>query len=167
MPPALLATWDFSEVGVRLGSELLGGGANSADVVEACVREVEMDGRISTIGYGGLPNESGVLQLDAGFMLGNGSNGAVMAIEGYRSAVGIARQVMEQSRHSLLVGEGARLFAKKMGHESMPNEDLLTDQVLERWQLHQSGIQQQEVSRYADHFGRLPFRNRDQLKDKF
>ena len=86
------------------------------DALEAGVNVVENDPKVLTVGYGGMPNEDGVVQLDAAIMDGRTHRaGAVGAIERIKNPISVARKVMERTEHVLLVGAGANAFAKKCG----------------------------------------------------
>ena len=105
-------------------AELIGTGARPIDAVIAGVNIVEEDPEDLTVGYGGLPNEAGVVELDASVMDGaTGGAGAVASLQGVKTPSKVARLVMERTDHVLLVGEGARRFATAHG---FPVEDLLT-----------------------------------------
>jgi len=91
----------------------------------------EADPNDITVGYGGLPNEEGVVQLDAACMDGPTHNaGAVAALEGIKHPAQVALLVMERTDHVLLVGKGAQRFALSYGFKK---EDLLTDKAREIW----------------------------------
>lgn len=110
---------------VRRTYEELQAGADPVDAAVAGVNLVELDPKDYTVGYGGLPNFDGVVQLDAAVMHGpSAKGGAVAALEGVKTPSRVARLVMQRTDHVLLVGEGARRFATMHG---FPNEDLLTD----------------------------------------
>ncbi len=92
---------------------------------------VELDPTDMSVGYGGLPNEDGVVQLDSSVMHGPTYNaGAVGALEHIKTASKIARLVMERSDHVMLVGEGALDFALAHGFKK---ENLLTEEARVRW----------------------------------
>ena len=103
--------------------------ARGGDTLEAVVRGVnivELDPRDMTVGYGGLPNELGVVQLDSSVMHGpTRGAGAVAALEGVKTPSLVAVAVMRFTDHILLVGEGARTFARQMGFNA--DEQLLTE----------------------------------------
>jgi N4-(beta-N-acetylglucosaminyl)-L-asparaginase len=104
--------------------EILQAGGDTLDAVVAGVNIVEEDPEDTSVGYGGLPNEEGVVELDASVMHGpSRRGGAVAAIRGIKTPSKIAKLVMEQTDHMMLVGGGATKFAKEMG---FPEEDLLT-----------------------------------------
>ena len=99
-------------------------------VVEGATR-VEDDPEELTVGYGGLPNEDGVVELDAAVMDGpTHRGGAVAAMQNVRHATRVARLVMEQTDRVLLAGEGALRFALANG---FTEENLLTDKSRRMW----------------------------------
>ena len=111
--------------------EILRGGADALDAVIAGVNLVEEDPNDITVGYGGLPNENGVVELDASVMHGpSGMAGAVAALQKIKYPSRVARLVMEQTDHVLLVGEGALAFARAQG---FPEENLLTEKARKIW----------------------------------
>lgn len=110
---------------------LLAGGADALDAVIAGVNLVEEDPDDITVGYGGLPNERGVVELDASVMHGpTGMAGAVAALQKIRYPSRVARLVMEQTDHVLMVGEGALEFARAQGFSE---ENLLTEKSRKIW----------------------------------
>lgn len=110
---------------------LMQGGGDTLDAAIAGVNLVEEDPNDNTVGYGGLPNEDGVVQLDASVMHGPSRRcGAVAAIEGIKTPSKIARLIMTETDHVLLVGEGAARFARVHGFEP---ENLLTDRSRQAW----------------------------------
>ena len=107
-------------------------GEDVLDALIAGVNIVELDPEESGVGYGGLPNAAGVVQLDSCCMHGPKKRaGGVAALEGVRTPSLVARAVMEQTDHHLLVGDGAREFARQMGFPI--EDDLNTDLSRERW----------------------------------
>lgn len=106
-------------------------GDDTLDAVVAGVTMVEDDPADNSVGYGGLPNEEGVVQLDAAVMHGPTHRaGAVAALEKIRHPSQVARLVMQHTDHVLLVGEGALRFAKAFGFEE---ENLLTESSRKIW----------------------------------
>ena len=120
-----------SHDGITAGFEILAAGGSALDAVEKATNMIEVDPGDRSVGYGGMPNEAGVVQLDASVMNGGTYNaGAVAALENIRNPSSVARQVMERTDHVMLVGRGALEFAKSMG---FPEEDLLTEGAREAW----------------------------------
>src|SRR6266536_1375987 len=106
-----------------------------ADVLDACiagVNIVELDPEDTSVGYGGLPNAEGVVQLDASVMHGpRKTGGAVACLEGVRTPSLVAKKVMEETDHVLLVGKDAQRFARNMGFAI--EEDLNTEKSRKLW----------------------------------
>jgi isoaspartyl peptidase/L-asparaginase-like protein (Ntn-hydrolase superfamily) len=126
-----IATWPFGETAVRAAAPLLERGASALDAVVAGAQAVEDDPKVNSVGYGGLPNSIGIVQLDASVMDGKTLNcGAVAGLEDVRHATALARRVMDKTAHVLLVGEGARTFAVQQG---FPLESLITPEALTEW----------------------------------
>ncbi len=116
-----------SEVGLPAAMEILARGGSALDAVEAAMWRCEDNLADHYVGTGGLPNAQGVVELDASFMIGSSrAFGAVGAVKGFPHPISIARAVLERlPQHSLLVGEGAELFAEEQGFE---RAELLTDE---------------------------------------
>jgi isoaspartyl peptidase/L-asparaginase-like protein (Ntn-hydrolase superfamily) len=122
--PTVIATWDYGLELVATAQKALAANKSLLDALEAGVNVVENDPKVLTVGYGGLPNEDGVVQLDAAIMDGRTHRaGSVAAIERIKNPISVARKVMERTDHVLLVGAGANAFAKKCG---FVEQELLT-----------------------------------------
>lgn len=116
---------------VTRAMELMRKGSDPLDAAIAGVNLVEDDPNDHTVGYGGLPNEDGVVELDAAVMHGPTANGgSVAALRNIRNPSKVAKLVMERTDHALLVGKGAIRFAKAHGFKE---EDLLTDEARQIW----------------------------------
>lgn len=127
-----------AQAGVRRaacrGWRLLLAGGSALDAVEAAVREMEDDPEFNA-GLGSVLNERGAVECDAAIMDGDRlAAGAVGAVSGVRHPVGLARRVMDDGRHVLLVGEGARVFAAAVGEPLCEPEALVTPARRARWQ---------------------------------
>jgi N4-(beta-N-acetylglucosaminyl)-L-asparaginase len=108
-----------------------GAGGILIEAVEKGINVTEDDPKVTSVGYGGLPNEEGVVELDAAIMNGTLHRaGAVCALHSIKNPISVARQVIEKTRHTTLAGEGAYQFALKIGFKPM---QLLTPQSLQRW----------------------------------
>jgi N4-(beta-N-acetylglucosaminyl)-L-asparaginase len=111
--------------------EIIKAGGDPLDAVIAGVNIVEDDPNDMSVGYGGLPNEDGVVELDASVMYGpTHTAGAVAALRNIKNPSKVARLVMDRTDHVLLVGEGALKFARAHGFKE---EELLTDKSREAW----------------------------------
>jgi N4-(beta-N-acetylglucosaminyl)-L-asparaginase len=108
---------------------------SGADVLDAIVAGValnELDPADASVGYGGLPNADGIVQLDASVMHGPKKRaGAVASLEGVRTPAAAAQMVAEQTDHHLIVGAGARDFARNMGFKI--EDDLNTERSRRLW----------------------------------
>ena len=102
--------------GIVHAVELLNRGALNLEVIEESIKLVELEGRVRTVGYGGLPNALGVMQLDASIMDGDTlESAAVGALEGIMHPISVVRELMKRLPHVMLVGAGARQFALECG----------------------------------------------------
>lgn len=118
--------------------EMLKNGSDALDAVIAGVNIVEEDPEDISVGYGGLPNENGDVELDACCMHGPTYNaGSVGALRGIKNPSKVARLVMERTDHVLLVGSGALKFAKAHGFKE---ENLLTERARKIWLNHKEKL---------------------------
>ena len=116
---------------VQRAYELLTGGADPLDAAVEAVKIQELDPADSSVGYGGLPNADGVVQLDASCMHGPTRRaGAVACLEGIKTPSEVAKLVLKYTDHILLVGEGAKRFALSYGFK---DENLLTEASRQAW----------------------------------
>jgi N4-(beta-N-acetylglucosaminyl)-L-asparaginase len=117
--------------GVALAGRLMSEGVDTLDAAIEGVKIEELDPDDMYVGYGGLPNEEGVVQLDASCMHGPTKRaGAVAALEGIKTPSLVAKYVLLYTEHMMLVGEGAKRFALSYGFK---DEDLMTDRSREAW----------------------------------
>lgn len=126
----VVSTWDFGVPANQAAWEVLAQGGSALDAVEAGARWAESELCNPTVGHCGNPDRDGVLSLDASIMDGDGRCGAVAALVDILHPVSVARKVMENSPHVLLVGEGAQQFAVQQGFE---RRHLLTPQAEAAW----------------------------------
>ena len=118
--------------------EVLASGGSPMDAVERGANIIEVDPEDTSVGYGGLPNAEGVVQLDASCMDGRTYNaGSVGALENIKTPSSVARLIMERTDHIMLVGRGALDFAKSYGFEE---EDLLTPKARRIWLRWRQGL---------------------------
>jgi N4-(beta-N-acetylglucosaminyl)-L-asparaginase len=117
---------------IETAFERMMGGADVLDALIAGVNIVELDPLDTSVGYGGLPNADGVVQLDACCMHGPSRRaGGVGAIEGVRTPSQVALKVMQETDHHLIVGKGAQDFARTMGFKI--EDDLNTETSRKAW----------------------------------
>ena len=111
--------------------ELVLQGSDTLDAAVEGVKIQELDPKDDSVGYGGLPNADGVVQLDCSCMHGPTRRaGAVGALEGIKTPSEVARLVLKYTNHILLVGEGAKKFALSYGFKE---EELLTPESRQKW----------------------------------
>jgi N4-(beta-N-acetylglucosaminyl)-L-asparaginase len=116
---------------LEIGWKILNEGGSALDAVEKAANVIELDAEGLGVGYGGLPNENGVVQLDASIMDGKTySAGAVACLENIKTPCSVARIVMEHTDHVMLVGRDALEFAKMWGFKE---ESLLTEKARKIW----------------------------------
>src|SRR6266852_6715711 len=112
------------------GMEILKKGGDTLEVV-AAVTIVEDDPNDDSVGYGGLPNEEGEVELDASVMHGPTHRaGSVASVRRIKNVSRLAKTVMERSNHTMIVGDGARRFAVAEGFEEL---NLLTEHSRKIW----------------------------------
>jgi N4-(beta-N-acetylglucosaminyl)-L-asparaginase len=117
---------------VQKAFTMMTSGSDVLDAVIAGVNIVELDPLDDSVGYGGLPNADGVVQLDSSAMHGPKKRaGAVGALEGVRTPSLVAKAVMENTDHHLIVGKGAQDFARNMGFKI--EDDLNTENSRKKW----------------------------------
>jgi N4-(beta-N-acetylglucosaminyl)-L-asparaginase len=113
------------------GMQILRQGGDTLDAVVAAVTVVEDDPKDTSVGYGGLPNEEGEVELDASVMHGpTGRAGSVAGVRKIKNVSRLAKTVMERTNHVMLVGDGARRFGVEEGFSEM---NLLTDESRLAW----------------------------------
>jgi isoaspartyl peptidase/L-asparaginase-like protein (Ntn-hydrolase superfamily) len=128
--PLVVSTWRHGLPANEKAWNVLKDGGRALDAVEQGVRVVEADPAITSVGYGGRPDREGHVTLDACIMDATGNAGAVAFLQDIKHPISVARRVMEDTPHVMLVGEGARAFAREQGFKE---EDLLTESSREDW----------------------------------
>ena len=129
--PIILSTWNHGLPANDVAWKVLENDGSAMDAAEAGARVAEADPTITSVGFGGLPDEQGNVTLDACVMDSNGNAGSVAFLQNIKHPVSVARKVMEDTKHVMLVGEGAQLFAVSQGFEEM---DLLTVESRQAWE---------------------------------
>ena len=129
--PVFIATWEWGKSANERAAEVFHSGGSLLDAVEKGINVVEADPRVESVGYGGLPNAEGVVELDAGIMDGTRHRaGAVCGLRGVKTPISVARLVMERTTHTTMAGPGAQEFALEMGFHF---EQLLTPDSLDKY----------------------------------
>src|SRR5262245_26228915 len=113
------------------GMEILKSGGDTLEAAVAAVTVVEDDPHDDSVGYGGLPNEEGEVELDASVMHGPSRRaGSVASVRRIKNVSRLAKTVMERTNHVMIVGDGAGRFAVAEGFEEM---NLLTESSRKKW----------------------------------
>lgn len=132
--PFILTTWDFGPGANAVGFPFLARGGSALDAVEAAINSVELLPDEYWVGYGGVPNEVGETTLDAMIMWGPTHDaGAVGCLKRIKRAISVARQVMEKTQHTLLVGDDATRFAVRMGFSETSLTNSVSQAKWEAW----------------------------------
>lgn len=128
--PLVIATWR-TDLAVETAAAVLEKGGSALDAVEQGCRIEEANEKNQTVGLGGLPDRDGNVTLDACIMDDKGNYGSVLGVKNIKHVISVARKVMEETPHVMLVGDGAVLFAVTQGFE---RENLLTEQSKKAWE---------------------------------
>ncbi|MGH9535691.1 MAG: N(4)-(beta-N-acetylglucosaminyl)-L-asparaginase [Terriglobales bacterium] len=130
--PVFLTTWKFGLAANQRAAEVLAASGNLLDAVEKGINVVEDDPAITSVGYGGLPNADGVVELDAGIMDGTRHRAvAICNLHQIQNPISVARMALERTRETTYAGEGAFLMALQFGFHP---RQLLTPESLKQWQ---------------------------------
>lgn len=127
-----IATWN-NEAALNACKTELERGAYALDAVESGVKIAESNPDDTSVGFGGLPDVTGKVSLDACIMDENLRCGSVSFVRGFAHPISIARAVMEQTDHVMLVGEGAEAFAKMKGFEKRKLENKAAKEAWKEW----------------------------------
>src|SRR5699024_9993976 len=101
---AIIGTWEMAEEGVTEGANLLKNNGKSSVVIEKAIKIVEDNPDYTSVGYGGLPNEQGVVELDAAYMDGATLNvGAVAGIRDFKNPISVAKELSKERFNCFLV----------------------------------------------------------------
>jgi N4-(beta-N-acetylglucosaminyl)-L-asparaginase len=129
--PVFLATWKHGLPAVNRAAEVFHQSGSLLDAIEKGINIPEEDPEVTSVGYGGLPNAEGIVELDAGIMDGTRHRaGAVCGLRGVKTPISVARLVLEKTSHTTIGGIGLQEFARNMGYHP---EQLLTPNSLKQW----------------------------------
>lgn len=145
----MIATWRMAHDGVLAAKELLEGQASCKDAVETAIKAVEDYPFYKSVGYGGLPNERGIVEMDAAFMDGETFKiGAVAGITDVANPISVARQLSDEKFNSFRVGQGATEYARLAGFE---RKNMLTDRAKKIWEKRLAEIAASNLDPYDGH----------------
>ena len=128
--PIVISTWNHGIDANKAAWKILEKGGSALDAVEAGVRVTESDADNRSVGLGGLPDREGKVTLDACIMNHENECGAVAFLQDIEHPISVARKVMEDTPHVMIVGKGAYDFAISKGFE---HKELLTPEAKEEW----------------------------------
>ena len=128
--PVAISTWEHGIDANKEAMKILLSNGNALDAVEAGVKISEADPTIQTVGFGGHPDKNGRVTLDACIMDSNGNAGSVACLQNIKHPISVARKIMEETGHVMLVGNGAKNFAISKGFKE---ENLLTEKSTAAW----------------------------------
>ncbi len=129
--PKVISTWNHGIPANEAAWEILSNQGTALDAAEKGVMVVEADPKSTSVGYGGLPDRDGNVTLDACIMDHLGNAGSVSFLQSIKHPISVARKVMEETPHVMLVGDGALEFALSQGFQK---EELLTEESKKQWE---------------------------------
>src|SRR5579863_4378283 len=110
--PVFLSTWVHGKPANDRAAEVFHGGGSLLEAIEKGINVPESDPAVTSVGYGGLPNAEGVVELDAAIMDGTRHRaGSVCSLREFKNPISVARLVLEKTKHTTLAGDGAFRFA--------------------------------------------------------
>lgn len=146
---AMIGTWRMAYEGLAKALTDLQQGGNSNDAIETAIKEVEDYPFFKSVGYGGLPNAQGLVEMDSAFMDGDTfAIGAVAGISDIKNPISVARQLSHDHFNSFLVGTGATQYAMANGFEA---RNMLTERARKIWQKRLREINEKNLSPYDGH----------------
>ena len=143
-----VGTWPFAEITTQHAVELMQEGRSAMDAVEEGVKICEADPHERSVGLGGRPDRDGHVTLDACVMDHLGNIGSVAAVEDVVHVASLARAVMDETPHVMLVGDGARQFAKEQG---FPLQDLMVPASEAEWKKWQEKSEYKPIPNVENH----------------
>ncbi len=146
--PVVISTWIHGMEANEAAWKVLSNNGTALDAVEQGVRVTESDPNNSSVGLGGLPDREGNVTLDACIMDHNNACGAVAFLQDIENPISVARKVMEETPHTMLVGAGAKQFALEQGFEET---ELLTEKSKKAWEKWLEKSQYQPVINSENH----------------
>ncbi|MBS1550551.1 MAG: N(4)-(beta-N-acetylglucosaminyl)-L-asparaginase [Bacteroidetes bacterium] len=149
MKPVVISTWKHGLAANEAAYRILESGGNSLDAVEKGVKVSEDDPAVLSVGYGGLPDERGVVTLDAAIMDWRARIGSVICVENIHNPISLARLVLEDTEHTILAAGGAYDFALK--NDFIP-ENLLTEESIKRFREWKASGKKQAEEIHTDDF---------------
>ena len=149
--PIVISTWSHGMEANKAAWDVLSTKGNALDAVEQGVRVTESDLTNRSVGIGGRPDRSGHVTLDACIMNHESKCGSVACIEGIDHPVSVARKVMEETQHVMLVGEGAREFALDYGFDKVKTPIKEVKKDWKEWKKENKGLFKKPEINHENH----------------
>ena len=144
-----IATWRMAHDGIVAAMDQLQAGQSAGDALETTIKMVEDYPFYKSVGFGGLPNAKGILEMDAAFMDGDTFQiGAVAGIVDIKNPISVARKLSNEKFNSFLVGQGATEYAIEAKFEQ---KEMLTDRAKKIWTNRLDDMKKHNLSPYDGH----------------
>lgn len=145
----MIGTWEMAFDGINKAAKILDANGTAGDAVEVAIKEVEDCPDYTSVGFGGLPNELGEVELDAAYMNGKTLGiGAVAGMKDCKNPISVARLLSKEKFNSFLVGEGAEKFATLNGFEK---KNMLSNKAKAQYEKRKKDIVEKNLSPYDGH----------------
>lgn len=145
----MIATWRMAYEGIFEAMPELGNGLSSGEALVKAVKMIEDYPFYKSVGFGGLPNEEGMVELDAAFMNGDNFNiGAVAGSRNVKNPIAVAEQLSQDRFNTFLVGEGVSKYATKNNFEI---KNMLSDRAKRMWEIRVEEVKNTNLSPYDGH----------------
>ncbi|GAB2026950.1 N(4)-(beta-N-acetylglucosaminyl)-L-asparaginase [Lactovum odontotermitis] len=146
---AIIGTWEMALDGISSASRILAQSGHAGDALEAAISNVENNPAYSSVGFGGLPNEKGTLEMDAAFMNGDTFQiGAVAGITDIKNPIKVARKLSLEKFNSFRVGPGATSYAIE---EKFEQQNMLTKEAVSAWKTRVAAVANHQLQAYDGH----------------
>lgn len=145
----IIATWYFAKEGVTKAAHTLQENKTATEALKLAINEVENNPRYKSVGYGGLPNQEGVCEFDAGWMNGDTLGfGAVGAAKDIKNIINVAEKLSHEQFNAFLVGAGAEQYAHLEGFEK---QNMLTPKAKQEYAKRKKLVDLNELTAYDGH----------------
>ena len=145
----MVATWKMAWDGVKKGQEVLRAGGSVHQAIIEAVKMVEDDPEYHSVGYGGLPNYNGEVELDAAYMDGDTLGyGGIMGVKNLKNPIEVAFDLCHYKRNCLLAAAGAEEYARKKGYAFC---DMLTEEAYLRYSRQTKQMDMEKLEAYGGH----------------
>lgn len=149
--PIMISTWSHGLDANKAGWEVLEKGGSSLDAVEAGARQTESDVNNRSVGIGGMPDKEGHVTLDACIMDWESNCGSVGFLEGIAHPISVARHIMENTPHVMLVGAGAKKYAMQNKFERIKTPIPEVKKAWKEWKKEQEAMAKKPAINHENH----------------